>query len=68
MSGRDIANRYDDVARIWKDPWDEDMPLHETYPDLYNIYSFPDYTIQDYLNYVVSTFFRRRPFPSLLGQ
>lgn len=68
MAGRKVEIQTADVARLWKDPLVDNIPLNEKFPLLFNICNFQDCTVNKCLDVDVNTFFRRWLSPELGDQ
>lgn len=68
MVGRKIKLGCGDLTRVWKDSIDGLPPLNLRFPQLFEICTDQDCTVQKFDRVEASTFFRRRLCPNLRGQ
>uniref|UniRef100_A0A453J0Y5 Reverse transcriptase zinc-binding domain-containing protein n=1 Tax=Aegilops tauschii subsp. strangulata TaxID=200361 RepID=A0A453J0Y5_AEGTS len=58
LAGRGVELNSANIARLWKDPLNNETPLHQKYPALYNICNDQDITVAKFNNGVGVNFFR----------
>ena len=68
LAGRKVVLNSGNLARVWKDPLNQEISMDQKYPMLYSICNKQEITVEKFRNGVGDDFFRRQLHTPLLDQ